>query len=64
MLKIQNIELTKLINTLEADRTKLIKQLRHNAAHMGGTGIIFLGLCAYQIIKVNESVSGLSYGSI
>ena len=54
MLKGQNVELTRYINTLEADRLKLTKKLCHNEYQMGVSGIRFLGLLAYHIIKVTE----------
>ena len=52
MLKIQNVELRRQINTLETERLKLMKQLRHNADQIGEIGIIFMGLLADHIIKV------------
>ena len=64
MLNIQNVESKRYFNTPEAERLKLMKQLRHNAAQTGEIGTIFLGLRAYHIIKVTEFVSGLKDGSI
>ena len=42
MLKNQNVELPRHINTLEADRIKLMKQLSHNASQRVENGIIFM----------------------
>ena len=64
MLKSQNLELIIHINTVESDRLKLMKQLKHNVAQMVERKIIFLGLRADHIIKVTEFVSGLKDGSI
>ena len=44
MLDSQNVELTTQTNTLESDRLKLMKQLRHNADQMGVSRIRYLGL--------------------
>ena len=63
MLKSQNVELIRYIKTLEVDRLRLIKKLRHNADQMGERGIRFLGIFPDQIIKVTEFASGLRYGS-
>ena len=51
-------------NTLESDRLKMMKQLRQNAAQMGESGIIFMGIIADQIIKVTKFASGLRGDSI
>ena len=64
MLKNKNVGLTIHTNTLESERLRLKKQLRHIAAQMGESGIIFLGPLAYQIIKMTEFSSGLRGGSI
>ena len=52
LLKIQNVELRKQINKLETDRLNMMKPLKHNAAQIGESGIIFMGLLADNIIKV------------
>ena len=52
MLDSQNVELTTQTNTLESDRLKLMKQLRHNAAQIGESGILFMVLIADYIINV------------
>ena len=64
MLKSQNVESTRQINTLKPDRLNLMKQLRHTADQMRETGIRFMGLRAYQIITVTGFASVLRDGSI
>ena len=64
MLKSQNVESTRQINTLKPDRLNLMKKLKHTAAHIGETGIRFMGLRAYQIITVTGFASVLRDGSI
>ena len=59
MSKSQNIESTRQINTLEADRLMLTRKLRQNEAQIGESGKGFLGLLADHMIKVTEFTSCL-----
>ena len=43
--KSKKIQLKRHITTLESDRLKFMKQLRHHGSQMGENGIRFLGLC-------------------
>ena len=47
---------------LEADRLKLMRQLRDNAAQIGEKGIRFWGLSAGQLMKVTEFATNLRDG--
>ena len=47
---------------LEADRLKLMRQLRDNAAQIGEKGIRFWGLSAAQLMKVTEFATNLRDG--
>jgi chromosome segregation ATPase len=61
-LEAENKELTRQIDMLEADRLKLMRQLRDNAAQIGEKGIRFWGLSAGQLMKVTEFATNLRDG--
>ena len=58
-IEAQNIELNRQVDMLEADRLKLMRQLRDNAAQIGEKGIRFWGLSAAQLMKVTEFATNL-----
>ena len=61
-IEAQNIELNRQVDMLEADRLKLMRQLRDNAAQIGEKGIRFWGLSAAQLMKVTEFATNLRDG--
>ena len=60
-IEAQNIELNRQgqVDMLEADRLKLMRQLRDDAAQIGEKGIRFWGLSAAQLMKVTEFATNL-----
>ena len=55
MLKSKNVELTININTMDIDRLKFMKNMKHNASQMGESGIRFLGLRVLDGNDVDQS---------
>mmetsp|Transcript_22137 Transcript_22137/g.46294 ORF Transcript_22137/g.46294 Transcript_22137/m.46294 type:complete len:1330 (+) Transcript_22137:96-4085(+) len=58
----ENAELSRQIDALEDERTKLLAQLRERAIEIGDRGVRFLGMSAQQISQVMEFASNLRNG--
>ena len=64
-LNMQNKELCRQIDVLEADRLRLLRQLRENASHpVGSNAPKFVGLSDSQFLKVTEFAANLKKGLV
>lgn len=60
----ENTELSRQVEALEGERTKLLSQLRERAIDIGEKGSRFLGMDAHQIAQVMEFASNLRRGVV
>ncbi|KAL7543911.1 hypothetical protein ACHAXR_013314 [Thalassiosira sp. AJA248-18] len=61
-LQCENIELSRQLETLEGERTKLLAQLRERAVDIGDKGLRFLGMNSHQVAQVMEFASNIRRG--
>jgi len=63
-LKSENAELSRQIEALEGERTKLLSQLRERAVEIGDKGVRFLGMNSQQVAQIMEFSQNIRKGTI